>query len=207
MATPSIRSLLAVLCMALMAGCEEQMPITIEIGQTYELPIPPAEALHKLNAAEVGAKWGNPPLSLDHERANHFDKYQGIRLYFRHGGESVVYDTIKVVDEKGKPVPGDPYDLEARRVTILDTHYLNPDGFFRFQMPKPLDSLRCHEVFAILKLTASKTGSRLYLDRIRIGGCTADATWFGGLSPEEKVLQDFEAIVLKPLEAKPLSND
>lgn len=194
--------LLIAICLVagLAAGCEEQFPKTMEIGESYDLEGSVSEKLHALNALEAEMELGNPYFSTSSDRANHFDSFLGKRLYFRHGGERIVYDTVKVTDEMGEAIPGDPYDLQQRKVTLLDTHYVNPEGYLRFKLPSPSDSGRCDEVYALFQLTTQGSGSRLVLDRIRIDGCSEDFQMNEGEQAKERTKEDFEKIVLKALE-------
>ncbi len=189
--------LLLLLAIGLLQGCEEKFPQTFQYDQSYNLPYDVATTLNRFEQLDREAKFKNPALSVDTDRANHFGDFEGERLYFRHYGETTKFDTVKVFDQNGDTIPGDPYDLVEKRSVRLDFHYLSPEGYFTYYF-WPEKAAGCYEIRALLKLTPQDAGARLDLEKIRVGGCGVDIDT-GEEKMKDFILKTFEERVVAPV--------
>lgn len=165
--------LLALLSGMILAGCEEEYPHTYLYDTSYAVEFDIPTTLSRFNEVNQNSGYQNPVLNPNHSRANHYDDFVGERLYFHYYGEKTVYDTVKVFDQNGDTISGDPYDLDERRIPNLDTQYLSPDGYFGFHF-WPEGEKECHQIRALMQLKDEGGVSKIKLEKIRIDLCGED---------------------------------
>ena len=184
----------------LLQGCEEEYPQTYQYDEEFTVEYDIPTLLKRFDQLNREAKFKNPVLSTAHERANHFGDFQGERLYYHHLGERSKFDTVRVVDQNGDTIPGDPYDLVEKRIVNLDTHYLSPDNYFTYYF-WPEKPGGCYEVRALIQLEAQKEKTRINLNKVRVGDCGTDMET-DGKSMKAHLLNAFVTRVIEPLKGK-----
>lgn len=175
-------------------GCEEEYPHTYSYDTSYPAEFDISTTLNRFNQINLKSGYENPVLNPDHNRANHYDDFVGKRLYFHYFGETSVYDTVKVFDQNGDTIPGNPYDLDERRIPSLDTQYLNPEGYFGFHF-WPEGEEDCHQIRALLQLNKDGGNSQIKLAKIRIDTCGENMDT-GGKSMKAYLQETFEEKVI-----------
>lgn len=185
------------LALVFLQACEEQFPYTYSYNKSYSLDYDVLTVLKRFEQLNKEEKFQNPALSSDTDRANHFGDFEGERLYFRHYGETSKFDTLRVFDQNGDTIPGDPYDLVEKRTVRLDSHFLSPDGYFTYYF-WPEKAAGCYEIRSLLKLVKKGDGSELFIEKIRVGACGGDIDTNGD-KMEDFIWQAFEERVLIPI--------